>query len=280
MEKQRPTPIPTLSSKLSRQEASLSDLAGQLRDIHSRLARLSDVPSRLAALEMRYQTMGGTTNGLVNLGTASTSMPPPSALGYTPSPLQTTGSIRDNTELTPREEEETDIVHDFENTDMNTTSLMSEVRVYRSASARPGKRKRVEEEPDAWKVAFDMWVYQCHQDSDDSFTSRCLPAVNFFDRTDPEFTADTIRDKSPLLFWAVIAVGSRETPDLYDIFLDAQDNTMELLRHTLGGPKPTYWDLCGAMVWNKWLAPVRPIGKSSIWAPRNAHARTRGRYGI
>ena len=42
---------------------------------------------------------------------------------------------------------------------------------------------------------------------------------------------------------------------------------MELLRQTLGGPKPTYWDLVGAMVWNKWLAPVRPIGESAPLVP-------------
>jgi len=93
-----------------------------------------------------------------------------------------------------------------------------------------------------------------------SFTVRCLPSINFFDPLEPDFNADSIRDKSPLLFWAVVATGARETPELYDTFLSAQENTMELLRQTLGGPRANYWDLCGAMVWNKWLAPVRPIG--------------------
>lgn len=154
MEKQRATPIPTLSSKLSRQEASLSDLAGQLHDIQSRLSRLADVPARLALLENRY--LNRQNNGSTNPGAAATGMAPPSNVGYTPSPIHTTGSMRDATELTPREEEGTDIVHDFENTDMNTTSLMSDVRVYRPSNDRAAKRKRVEDEPDTCAMAVSM----------------------------------------------------------------------------------------------------------------------------
>ena len=62
----------------------------------------------------------------------------------------------------------------------------------------------------------------------------------------------------------MVATGARETLELYDTFLSAQENTMELLRQTLGGPRANYWDLCGAMVWNKWLAPVRPIGEPDL----------------
>ena len=113
-----------------------------------------------------------------------------------------------------------------------------------------------------YNVSFVLLALSCRCcDAYGRFSVRCLPALTFVHPNDPEFTVDQVQERSALLFWAIVAVGSRETPELYDTFLSAHENTMELLRSTLGGPKPTYWDVCGAMVWNKWLGPVRPIGR-------------------
>lgn len=98
--------------------------------------------------------------------------------------------------------------------------------------------------------------------------------------SEAECTSEAISEKSALLFWAIVAVGSRETPELFELFLEAQDNTMELLRQTLGGPKPSFWDMCGAMVWNKWLAPVRPIGEWTVALQPADKDRSCSRYGV
>lgn len=56
---------------------------------------------------------------------------------------------------------------------------------------------------------------------------------------------------------------------------------MDLLRQTLGGRKPTFWDLCGAMVYNKWLAPIRPIAEypwlehTAYWIAKTVRAYRR-----
>lgn len=170
-----PTTIRAHTRKLSRQEASLSDLAGQLHDIQSHLAHLSDLPGRLAALEAKYHALAGTSASYVapsdltlhhsHRPSAPAFANPPSSTTvndlYTPSPVQTTGSLRLGG--TPQDKDrdgsrrEEDVVHDFEAADLNSTRLLSDVRVYRrSASARPGKRKRIEDERDSWRIAFAM----------------------------------------------------------------------------------------------------------------------------
>jgi hypothetical protein len=72
--------------------------------------------------------------------------------------VQTTGSYRDVPDLTPQDrEEEAEVLINFENADLNTTRVLSDVRVYRRAgSARPGKRKRLDQEQDACSMAFTM----------------------------------------------------------------------------------------------------------------------------
>jgi hypothetical protein len=174
--------VSTDGSKLSRQEASLSNLAGQLQDIQSHLAHLADLPGRLASLEAKYHALAGTSASYV-APSDLTLRPPlrsPAAFSYprppssstpnelfTPSPVQTTGSIRPGGTPQDRDQErnhdtsrrEEDVVHDFEAADLNSTRLLSDVRVYRrSASARPGKRKRTEDERDSWRIAFTMYV--------------------------------------------------------------------------------------------------------------------------
>lgn len=65
-----------------------------------------------------------------------------------------------------------------------------------------------------------------------------------------------------MLYWAAVAVGARETAELEDTYRAARAKTLELYRQTLDGPPITYWDLCGAIVYHKWLAPIKPIGTS------------------
>jgi len=92
---------------------------------------------------------------------------------------------------------------------------------------------------------------------------RCLPAVTFMNPQSYDLWCNPkqVQEQSSLLFWAIISVGSRELPNLHDLFLSALHNTMILLREKLGGVKPTYWDVCGAMVWNEWLGPIKPVGE-------------------
>lgn len=93
------------------------------------------------------------------------------------------------------------------------------------------------------------------------FIEHCLPAVSFFDPTEEDLHPVTLRNRSRLLYWAIIAVGSRESPGLENMFTTAEAKMLHFLRDTLGGGRPSYWDLCGAMVYNRWLAPIRPIGE-------------------
>jgi len=87
-----------------------------------------------------------------------------------------------------------------------------------------------------------------------------MPTIYFFDPAEPNLSPELILRRSLLLFWAAVAVGSRETPELEDTYRTSKVKVLELFRQTLGGPAISYWDLCGAMVYHKWLSPIRPIG--------------------
>jgi hypothetical protein len=91
-----------------------------------------------------------------------------------------------------------------------------------------------------------------------------MPTIYFFDPAEPNLSADLILQRSPLLFWAAVAVGSRETPELEDTYRTSKVKVLELFRQTLGAAAITYWDLCGAVVYHKWLSPIRPIGTLSL----------------
>ncbi|RSH80084.1 hypothetical protein EHS25_007286 [Saitozyma podzolica] len=82
----------------------------------------------------------------------------------------------------------------------------------------------------------------------------------FLDPEDCSFTLEDVRRRSPLLFWSIIAVGAREAEELKPVFLRAQANALCLLRETLCGVVPSIWDLRGALVFMRWLGPIRPIG--------------------
>lgn len=96
---------------------------------------------------------------------------------------------------------------------------------------------------------------------------RCYPTLYCLDPAEPNLTPEIILHRSPLLYWAAVAVGSRESPDLEDTYRTARSRVLELFRLTLGGPAITYWDLCGAMVYHKWLSPIRPIGEHAYEVP-------------
>jgi hypothetical protein len=85
--------------------------------------------------------------------------------------------------------------------------------------------------------------------------------IYFFDPADPTFTDEIISERSQFLYWVVVAVGSRETEDLLEVYEVACNHTIRLFRETLGGPFGGYWDLCGALVYNKWLSAICPIGE-------------------
>lgn len=70
-----------------------------------------------------------------------------------------------------------------------------------------------------------------------------------------------MRRRSPLLFWSIIAVGAREAEELKPVFLRAQATALCLFRDTLCGVVPSIWDLRGALVFMRWLGPIRPIGE-------------------
>lgn len=97
-----------------------------------------------------------------------------------------------------------------------------------------------------------------------------MPTIYFFDPAEPNLSPELILHRSPLLFWAAVAVGSRETPELEDTYRTSKAKVLELFRQTLGGPAISYWDLCGAVVYHKWLSPIRPIG--AYWWSRHTEA--------
>lgn len=70
-----------------------------------------------------------------------------------------------------------------------------------------------------------------------------------------------MRRRSLLLFWSIIAVGAREAVELKSVFLRAQAKALGLLHETLCGFVPTIWDLRGALIFMRWLGPIRPIGE-------------------
>lgn len=133
----------------------------------------------------------------------------------------------------------------------------------------PRKRKRGDDQAEA-KIAYSMYVCRLANELINGafvdeltitrFAIRCLPTIYFFDPAESGLTAEVIQERSPLLFWASVAVGSRENAELEDTYQTARQKTLDLFRQTLCGPPINRWDLCGAMVYHKWLSPIKPIG--------------------
>ncbi|RSH89713.1 hypothetical protein EHS25_001698 [Saitozyma podzolica] len=99
-----------------------------------------------------------------------------------------------------------------------------------------------------------------HRVAFDIFVARCLSSTCFLDPEDNSFTLEDVRRRSQLLFWSIIAVGAREAEELKSVFLRAQAKALGLFRETLCGIVPTIWDLRGALIFLRWLGPIRPIG--------------------
>lgn len=97
-----------------------------------------------------------------------------------------------------------------------------------------------------------------------SFARRCAIALPFLDSESPSFTPGDVKQRSPLLFYAIVAVGSREDAELEAFHRNALQETMTLHRATLGGTVPSLYDLMGSCIVSSWLSPVRPPGESSI----------------
>ena len=83
----------------------------------------------------------------------------------------------------------------------------------------------------------------------------------FLDPSTYPTTLDEARDRSNLLVWSILAAGSQEIEELHELTSIAQENTIHLLRLSLGGRGVSYWDLCGAMVYNEYIAPIAPTGQ-------------------
>ncbi|GFZ45999.1 hypothetical protein JCM24511_03733 [Saitozyma sp. JCM 24511] len=92
----------------------------------------------------------------------------------------------------------------------------------------------------------------------DIFVGRCAIAVPFLDSQSPSFTPDYVKQRSPLLFYAIVAVGSREVAEFKAFHRSALQEAMALNRATLGGAVPSIWDLMGTCIINSWLSPLRP----------------------
>lgn len=68
------------------------------------------------------------------------------------------------------------------------------------------------------------------------------------------------------MFWSIVAVGSRDQAGLERVFDAGYRNMLASLRRFVGGPKPTFWDICGAMIYNKYLAAIRHLGEFDVSA--------------
>ena len=144
-------------SKLSKQEASLSDVHAQIAELQAQVASLSDVQARLAALERQMRHTAGPSSAFQpspaqTEGTSSYRDPPSVS-----EPIRDVASVRTVRAIPRPEESGQSVVHDFENGDMNSTSLLSDVRLYLTGENRL-KRRRVSDDPEAWRMAFDMCV--------------------------------------------------------------------------------------------------------------------------
>lgn len=97
-----------------------------------------------------------------------------------------------------------------------------------------------------------------------SFARRCTIAIPFLDSESPSFTPDDVKQRSLLLFYAIVAVGSREVAEMEAFHRTALQEAMTLHRATLGGAVPSIWDLMGTCIINSWLSPLRPPGESPL----------------
>jgi hypothetical protein len=75
-------------------------------------------------------------------------------------------------------------------------------------------------------------------------------------------TPENVRAKSEVLYWTIIAVGSREAPELSSVHSYAATKVRDSMRNTLGGPIPSLADFEGCMIATLWLSPVRTPGES------------------
>jgi hypothetical protein len=85
--------------------------------------------------------------------------------------------------------------------------------------------------------------------------------VNFLDVHSPSHTPENVRARSELLYWTIIAVGSREAIELAIIHDYALTRARDSIRNTIDGPVPTLSDLEGCMIATLWLSPVRTPGE-------------------
>ncbi|GFZ49992.1 hypothetical protein JCM24511_07745 [Saitozyma sp. JCM 24511] len=233
VEKQRPVPAPSLSQRLARQEALTGRLEAELDEMKRQMRSLIGTQQR----DEHSADRASQRSRLVENPRSPSPDEMESDFGM---------SELEGDRLAAQE---------LDNGELTTANSLADARLIRQHAPTPvggaaAGQKRRRESLDG----LDLEIARR------TFIEHCLPAVSFFDPTEEDLHPVTLRNRSRLLYWAIIAVGSRESPGLENMFTTAEAKMLHFLRDTLGGGRPSYWDLCGAMVYNRWLAPIRPIG--------------------
>ncbi|ORY22901.1 hypothetical protein BCR39DRAFT_550566 [Naematelia encephala] len=147
----------------------------------------------------------------------------------------------------------------FNTTDLEDPIASDVIRSHRllpkdPEEGRSRKRRREEDgvptEPsiELQQIAFDI------------FSKRCALTVNFLDFTSPSYTRQNVQLQSTVLYWSIIAVGSKEAAELAPVFDYAVRVMAKGVRMTLGGASPSLYDFMGCVLAMLWLSPVRPPG--------------------
>ncbi|ORY26778.1 hypothetical protein BCR39DRAFT_540190 [Naematelia encephala] len=92
------------------------------------------------------------------------------------------------------------------------------------------------------------------------FRKRCIISVPFIDPDSPSYNPTSVRSRSLLLYWAILAVASREAAELQSLHSYARPRAVEGARQTLEGRAPSIDDFIGYCIVQIWLSPIRPPG--------------------
>ncbi|KAK4689619.1 hypothetical protein P7C73_g479, partial [Tremellales sp. Uapishka_1] len=80
----------------------------------------------------------------------------------------------------------------------------------------------------------------------------------FLDPDSPTYTPEDVKARSPLLYYAIVAVGSREAEELAPIYDRSAQEAIALCQASVAGVVPNIYDFMGICVVITWLSPVRP----------------------
>ncbi|GFZ46820.1 hypothetical protein JCM24511_04040 [Saitozyma sp. JCM 24511] len=88
------------------------------------------------------------------------------------------------------------------------------------------------------------------------FNNRCIISIPFLDPGSPLHNLEQIRNRSTLLYWAILAVGSKELVELRSLHAHAKQRALEGARGTLNGRPPSLDDYAGYCIVQVCVRPL------------------------